>query len=58
MLEERRDSYKEHLNDASVALAMQNRKVGKNEEARKLLKDVVAADPSNESAKRENGRPG
>ena len=39
--------------DAGVALAMQDRKVGKYSEAHKLLEGVLAADPNNATAKRE-----
>ncbi len=44
-----------HLSDASVALAMQHRKVGKYTEARALLEGVLAVDPNNAAAKRELG---
>jgi secreted protein with Ig-like and vWFA domain/outer membrane protein assembly factor BamD (BamD/ComL family) len=53
MFADRRENYISHLSDASVALAMQNRKVGKYDEARKLLDNVIAADPNNDVAKRE-----
>lgn len=52
---DRRQSYAEHLADASVALSMQHRKVGKYAEARTLLENVLAVDPQNAIAKRELG---
>ncbi|RYD41302.1 MAG: tetratricopeptide repeat protein, partial [Verrucomicrobiaceae bacterium] len=55
MVSDRRQSYIEHLSDASVALSMQHRKVGKYAEARTLLDNVLAADPNNGEAKRELG---
>ncbi len=53
MFADRRRSYIEHLSDASVALSMQHRKVGKYAEARTLLEDVVKVDPANAEARRE-----
>jgi general secretion pathway protein D len=55
MVSDRRQSYIAHLSDASVALAMQHRKVGKYPEARTLLEGVIAVDPNNAAAKRELG---
>lgn len=55
MVSDRRQTYIEHLSDASVALAMQDRKVGKYSEARALLEHVLAVDPNNAAAKRELG---
>jgi len=55
MVADRRQSYIEHLTDASVALSMQYRKVGKYTEARTLLEGVLAVDPNNGDAKRELG---
>ena len=55
MVSDRRQSYIAHLSDASVALAMQHRKVGKYSEARTLLEGVLAVDPDNGDAKREVG---
>jgi len=55
MFADRRQSYIAHLSDASVALAMQDRKVGKYAEARTLLEGVIAVDPNNGDAKRELG---
>ncbi len=55
MVSDRRQSYIAHLSDASVALAMQHRKVGKYPEARALLEGVLAVDPENGSAKQELG---
>lgn len=55
MFADRRQSYIGHLSDASVALAMQHRKVGKYAEARTLLEGVIAVDPNNGDAKRELG---
>jgi general secretion pathway protein D len=55
LLADRRQSYTEHLTDASVALAQQFRKVGKYDEARVLLEGVLkpGVDPENLDAKRE-----
>ncbi|MEX1115918.1 MAG: Amuc_1098 family type IV pilus outer membrane protein [Akkermansiaceae bacterium] len=55
MVSDRRQSYIEHLSDASIALAMQHRKVGKYAEARTLLEGVLAVDPNNAAATRELG---
>ena len=55
MVSDRRESYIAHLSDASVALAMQDRKIGKYTEARTLLEGVLAVDPENPAAKREIG---
>ncbi|MBC8128056.1 MAG: tetratricopeptide repeat protein [Gloeobacteraceae cyanobacterium ES-bin-144] len=52
---DRRATYISHLSDASVALAMQHRKVGKYTEARLLLEEVIKVDPNNAAAKRELG---
>ncbi len=57
LLSDRRQSYTEHLSDASVALAQHHRKVGKYTEARTLLENVLApgVDPNNFVAKQELG---
>ena len=55
MFADRRQSYIAHLSDASVALAMAHRKVGKYTEARALLEGVTAVDPNNAAAERELG---
>ena len=55
MFADRRQSFIAHKSDASVALAMQHRKVGKYTEARTVLEDVLAVDPGNGAAKRELG---
>ncbi|MES2995591.1 MAG: Amuc_1098 family type IV pilus outer membrane protein [Verrucomicrobiota bacterium] len=55
MFEDRRRTYTEHLTDASVALAMAHRKVGKYAEARLLLEGLLEKDPDNVDAKREIG---
>jgi general secretion pathway protein D len=55
MVSDRRSSYVAHLSDASVALAMQHRKVGKYTEARTLLEGVISVDPVNADATRELG---
>lgn len=52
---ERRVVYTQHLTDASVALAMAHRKVGKYTEARALMEGVLEKDPNNLEAKRELG---
>ena len=56
-LADRRQSYTEHLGDASVALAQKFRTVGKYDEARTLLDGVLApgVDPDNAAAKQELG---
>jgi general secretion pathway protein D len=54
-LSDRRTSYTEHLSDASQALAKKFRSVGKYEEARQLLDNLIAVDPENMSAKTELG---
>ncbi len=55
MVADRRATYIAHLSDASVALAMQHRKVGKYAEARTLLEGVIAVDANNAAAKTELG---
>lgn len=55
MVSDRRESYTAHYSDASVALAMKDRKVGKYSEARALLESVLKVDPNNFDAKREIG---
>jgi general secretion pathway protein D len=55
MVSDRRQSYLAHFSDASVALAMQHRKVGKYPEARTLLEGVLAVDAENAAAKQELG---
>ncbi len=55
MVSDRRQSYTAHYSDASVALAMQHRKVGKYSESRALLEGVLVVDPDNGAAKREIG---
>ena len=56
-LSDRRASYTDHLAKASVALAQQFRKVGKYDDARELLDNVLSAniDPQNIEAKAELG---
>ncbi|MCU0752254.1 MAG: tetratricopeptide repeat protein [Akkermansiaceae bacterium] len=53
--DDRRASYTGHLADASVALSMQHRRVGKYAEARTLLERVLSVDPQNALAKKELG---
>ena len=55
MFADRRASFTAHYSDASVALAMQERKLGKYTEARMLLEEVLVVDPENAIAKREIG---
>lgn len=55
MFADRRQSMIAHLSDASVALAMHHRKVGKYTESRTLLEGVLAVDPNNAAAKCEIG---
>lgn len=56
-LSDRRQSYTDHLSDASVALAQKFRSVGKYPEARQLLEGVLSpdVDPNNPYAKTELG---
>ena len=56
-LVDRHKSYTQHLADASVALAQQQSKVGKRDEARQLLEGVLSpdVDPDNAIAKIELG---
>ena len=56
-LVDRHQNYTQHLADASVALAQQQRKVGKYDEARQLLEGVLSpdVDPDNAIAKTELG---
>lgn len=53
MFQDRRESITGHLADASVALSMKHRSVGKYTEARTLLDNVLSVDPGNVLAKRE-----
>ncbi len=53
MFHDRRASITGHLADASVALSMKHRQVGKYSEARTLLDNVLSVDPDNAIAKRE-----
>ncbi len=55
MVSDRRQTYVAHKSDASLALAMQHRKVGKYFEARALLEDLLKVDPNNGAAKQELG---
>ena len=50
---QRRASYNKHLEDGAVALAQDNRRVGKYDEARNLLEEVVAQDENNHAAKQQ-----
>ncbi len=51
--EDRRQSYVAHLVDGSVALASQYRRIGRYDEARELLENVLQKDPSNALAKKQ-----
>jgi tetratricopeptide (TPR) repeat protein/secreted protein with Ig-like and vWFA domain len=51
--ENRRQSYTEHLKDASIAQAQEFRKVGKYDEARELLKQAEASAPADADVKKE-----
>lgn len=53
IFQDRRQSITGHLADASVALSMKHRQVGKYTEARTLLDNVLSVDPDNAIAKRE-----
>lgn len=53
VVQDRREEYIKHLADGSVALSQAYRKVGKYEEARALLQNVLKADPQNLIAQRE-----
>ena len=55
MISDRRASFTAHYSDACVALAIQDRKIGKYAEARTLLEGVLALDPNSADAKRELG---
>lgn len=50
---DRRHAYTSNLVDGSIALAQQYRKTGRYEEARQLLSDAIAKDPSNALAQQE-----
>ncbi len=50
---DRRESYSQHLSDASVAQAQQMRKVGKYDEARKLLEQAETLSPADATIKNE-----
>lgn len=50
---ERRESIKAHLQDGAVALAQDNRRVGKYDEARDLLQEVIAQDADNYAANKQ-----
>lgn len=52
-LADRRHSYTGHLGDGAIALAQKYRRVGKYEEARRLLEDVLRRDPANFNAKKQ-----
>ena len=55
MFADRRQNYIAHKSDASIALAMHHRKIGKYAEAKVLLEDLLKLDPNNGDAKRELG---
>jgi len=50
-LSDRRETYNDHLSDATIALAQEYRRVGRLDEARSMLEDVMVLDPSNKTAK-------
>lgn len=52
-LDDRRRSYVGHLGDASVELAKNYRRLGKYDEARALLENVLLKDPANFAAKKQ-----
>lgn len=52
-LADRRRSYTAHLGDAAVALAQDYRRVGKQDDARTLLENVLLRDPANFDAKKQ-----
>jgi general secretion pathway protein D len=52
-LDDRRRSYIAHLGDASVELAKNYRRLGKYDEARALLENVLRQDPANFAAKKQ-----
>lgn len=54
-LADRQESYSQHLADASVAQAQQMRKVGKYDEARKLLEQAETLSPADATIKNELG---
>ncbi|MGA0846732.1 MAG: tetratricopeptide repeat protein, partial [Luteolibacter sp.] len=53
LFQDRRQAITNHLSDASIALSIQHRKVGKFPEARTLLDNILTVDPDNALAKRE-----
>ena len=54
-LADRRETYTNHLGDASAALAQEYRRIGRYDEARSMLEGVVAQDPTNSAAKKQLG---
>jgi general secretion pathway protein D len=50
---DRRHAYTGHLVDGSIALTQHYRRVGRYQEARELLTDVLAKDPLNKAAKQQ-----
>ena len=54
-LSDRRQTYNHHLSDATSALSQEYRRVGRLDEARSLLDDVLAIDPTNKGAKEQLG---
>ena len=54
-LADRRETYTNHLGDASAALAQEYRRLGRYDEARSMLEGVVAQDPTNSAAKKQLG---
>ena len=49
-LSDRRQTYNLHLGDATSALAQEYRRIGRLDEARSMLEDVLVQDPTNEGA--------
>ena len=54
-LSDRRETYNLHLSDATIALAQEYRRVGRMDEARSMLEDMLVLDPSNKKAQEQLG---
>ena len=52
-LNDRRDSYTDHLGDAAIALSQKYTRLGKSQEARNLLEGVLGRNPNNTAAKKQ-----
>jgi general secretion pathway protein D len=54
-LSDRRQTYNLHLGDATSALAQEYRRIGRLDEARSMLEDVLAQDPTNKQVREQLG---